>query len=78
MDDILEECGAAVIDYDNPKVVFTGLGNKTFSPVFKTLKRGQTIDNNIVDSIVMDNLEGFDPEHKETIGQRVLILTGQS
>ena len=30
VDDILEECGAAVIDNDYPKVVFTGLGNESF------------------------------------------------
>ena len=34
VDDILEECGAGVMDDDNPKTVFTNLGNKTFFPVF--------------------------------------------
>ena len=30
VDDILEECGVAVIDDDDPTAVFTGFGNKSW------------------------------------------------
>ena len=46
-----------------------------FSLVFKQLKSGPIIENNYVDSIVMDYLEGLDPDHKETIRQRVMKLS---
>ena len=45
------------------KQSFTGLGNKTFSPVFKPLKHGPTIDINYADLIAMDNFEGLDPDN---------------
>ena len=67
VDDELEECRAAVMgDYD-PKAVFTGLGNEIFSPVYKPLKCGPMEYINYADLIVRDNLEGLDPDHKETI-----------
>ena len=43
VDDILEECGAAVVDDDNPRVVYTGLGNEVFPVVFKLLKCGPIV-----------------------------------
>ena len=60
VDDVLEECGAGVIDDGNPKVVFMGLGNKSFSPVFKLPKQGPTTEINYVDLIVWDNIEELD------------------
>ena len=66
-----QKLSISVIVLAPPKTVFTGLGNKSFSPVFKPLKWRPTIDINYADSIVMDDLEGLDPDHKETIRQRV-------
>ena len=75
VDDVLEECGAAVVDDDNPKAVIMGLGNESFFPVFKLLKESPTVDIDYADSIVMDNLEGLDPDPRKTIRQRVLKLS---
>lgn len=75
VDDILEECGAVVVDDDNAKVVFTGLGNNSFSLVFKPLNWSPTVAINHPESIVMDDLEGLNPDHRETIRQRVLKLS---
>ena len=64
---ILEECGAEVIDSKFPRAVYSGWGNKIFPPVFKLLKCGPNIDINYKDTIAMDDLELLDPEHKEVI-----------
>ena len=75
VDDILEDCGAAVVDDDDPRVVLTRLGNKFSSPVFEPLKNSPTIDINYEEVIAMDDLGGLDLEHKEVIRQRVLKLS---
>ena len=56
VDCILEECGAAVVDDDNHKAVFMGLGNKSFCAVFKSLKQSPSLDINYTDWIFIDNL----------------------
>ena len=69
------EWRAAVVDDDNPKAVFMGFGNKSIFPVFKPLRLISTININYAESIVMDDLEGLDLDHKETMRQRVLKLS---
>ena len=35
VDDILKECSTAVVENNNPRAIFTGLGNEVIPPVFK-------------------------------------------
>ena len=73
VDDILEECGAAVKNNDDPRAVFSGLGN-VFPPVFNQLKCGPTVEIIYEGAIVMDDLD-INPEHKVVIRQRVMRLS---
>ena len=65
-DDILEECGAEVMDIDHPRPVYTGLG--------KPLQHGLIAGINYKDSIVMDN-QDIIQEQKETLKQQILKLS---
>ena len=56
VDDTLEECGVAVMDDDNPRVVYTGLGHEVFPLVFKLVKHGPTIEVSYEDLIELDDL----------------------
>ena len=47
------------MDNDDPRAVFTGLGNKVSPPVIKPLKHGPTVDDNCEDVKALDDLQGY-------------------
>ena len=63
---ILEECGAEVIDSNDPRAVYSGWENKIFPPVFKPLKSDPSVDVSYDDTIGSHYLD-ISQEHKETI-----------
>ena len=70
---ILEECGAEVIDSNDPRAVYSGWENKIFPPVFKLLKSDPSVDVSYDDTIGSHYLD-ISQEHKETIKKRVMKL----
>ena len=66
MDDTLKESGAAVMEDNSPKVVYNGLRNESFPPVFKPLKHSPTIEVTYEDRIEHDDIK-LHPDTKETI-----------
>ena len=48
---ILEECGAEVIDSNDPRAVYSGWGNKIFPLVFKPLNSDPSVDDSSDDAI---------------------------
>ena len=56
INDILEACGAAVMDNDNPTTVFTGFCNEVIPPELKPLNLDPTVDITYENTIFLEDL----------------------
>ena len=66
VDGTLEVFGAAVLDDDDPRAIYTRWCNEVFPLVFKPLKHGPIVDISCKDSVAIDDPD-ISLEHKKTI-----------